>query len=950
MRPACSYRRSRRGQILVATALLITIVVMSIVVSVYEAQLFFLKTRSIVVREVVGSITADFSRATAVVLAAATRAYYNYSRFRAFLSRFSNLGLSYGARHNFTVARMVANAYLQYWLAATSTAYSSYGPQISYQIGTLDISKYIGRKRSVSDLVKGYWYWPSSASVAYAKLRLNLTNAGFYGWESDVLVGVFLTVFPEPVKEDPVANTTTIRINVRVDDGIPYSELLTKGWIEVYYPEKKSGYWTGRWKKAKIVDVTYEGFGNYTVTFQPYVEELADPLTGKNFVPLMVVVSDDRGIIVEAMTYRYIAFKVYKRTPQTVSTVKPSVVCEDQYSLWGFNGQNGHTVVSGDVGVYARYTTVASLIFPNGSTLDVYIPRYSYVRVVVDHDSSRYGAAQIIYDTWYNGELVLDDVHVSSFTVNYVTYTNVTVDYMQLYFSGVTWRRYFNIVFEGNWVDLRSPCTYPYKSGQWRIELDRVSYIQDLDIGSPTSVNLDRAYATYGVAYRYVVNTINRPAATPDEVYTLEMTWNYSFYFLGHRLPVRRGFRILPFPFMPIKQLRVNITEDGTLATLRERPIQYENWTVVLWHGVPVRVPLGLADPQTDFYGNDTLVFQVKFPRLDISNQTVIIWWHDDLDTEPAAYPTNITYIEDATHKDVWHPLYDVEFVDQEHTTSRGYVDYYGVAAFVLRDPITDYAFGPFNIHAFGECGSSLGKWRPYGTWTIYYHYMRYSYIKAPIRIFALLNTSRVNSVYSSCYVPGGLTNYYDTLSLVEIINGTRYIPVTTYVYWKRSHTDVGYWMYSAMGRGIADWFVYVDTNNSTDGTPFAWTSYPPVVEKDNPSFFAAYWNDVMGRAAIIDRASVDNLYNTGVEPKFEVTMFAPGGFKQGSIETLYNPIDYYSTVYRGTLVVYNGVFMDFRPRGEGWLNLTDVSDYWENGYIYAPMFLEDYLPEIGPP
>lgn len=940
----------RRGQLLVATALLITIVVMSIVVSVYEAHLFFLKTRSLVVREVIGSITADFSRATAVVLAAATRAYYNYSRFRAFLSRFSNLGLSYGSRHNFTVSRIVANAYLQYWLAATSTAYSSYGPQISYEIGTLDISKYIGRNRKVEDLVKGYWYWPSSASVAYARLKVNLTNVGFYGWESDVLVGVYLTVFPQPLKEDPVHNTTTIRINVRVDDGIPYSELITKGWVEIYYPEKRSGYWTGRWVKAKIVDVTYEGFGNYSITFKPYVEELADPLTGKSFVPLMVVVSDDRGIIVEAMTYRYIAFKIYKKTPKSVVISDRSFECRRYYRLWSFNGQNGRTRVEGSVGVYSRFSTYITYTFPNGTTKYMYVPSWAYVEFDFDHDTSKYGAGSIVYNTWYRPYYIdLSNIHVSKLIVDAVSIDNVTINNARIYFYGLTWVRYIDIFFDGNWLDLRSPCTYPYKSGSWHVEVRDITYIQDLTMTS-TGVNLDRAYARYGIATLLRVKTIDRPLATPGEVYTIEMTWNYSYYFLGHKLPIRSGFRILPFPFMPIKQLRVNITEDGTLGTLKERPIQYENWTVVLWHGIPVRVPLGLADPQTDFYGNDTLVFQVKFPRLDINNQTVVIWWHDDLDAEPAAYPTSIRYIEDATHKDVWHPLYDVEFVDLDHTTSRGYVDYYGVAAFVLRDPITDYAFGPFNIHAFGECGSSLGKYRPYGTWDIYYHYMRYSYIQAPIRIFALLNTSLVNSVYYSCYTPGGRSNYYDTLAIVQIINGTRYIPITVYVYWKRSHTDYGYWMYSAMGRGIADWFAYINTQNSTDGTPFPWTSSPPVIEKDNPNFFTAYWNDVMGRAAIIDRASVTNLYNVGVEPMFEVTMFAPSGNKQGSIETLYNPIDYASTVYAGTLVTYNGVFMDFRLSGQGWLNLTNIEDAWENGYIYAPMFLEDYMPEIGPP
>ncbi|MEM2795399.1 MAG: hypothetical protein QXY49_06060, partial [Thermofilaceae archaeon] len=124
--------KKRRGQILVATVLMLALFVMSVLVSVYEAHVSFLRTRSPVVREVVASITADFKRALATMLAVATRAYFNYSEFIDLTGRFSEMGLNYGSRHNFTIARAIALTYLEYWRQAVTKAYGEYGMQISY--------------------------------------------------------------------------------------------------------------------------------------------------------------------------------------------------------------------------------------------------------------------------------------------------------------------------------------------------------------------------------------------------------------------------------------------------------------------------------------------------------------------------------------------------------------------------------------------------------------------------------------------------------------------------------------------------------------------------------------------------------------------------------------------------------------------------------------------------
>ena len=786
---------SKRGQIIVISCLTIAIVLLSIVVLVYKTRLVYLETRSIVVREVVGSITADFERASAHVLALATRAYYNYSRFYELCSRYSNLGLSYGSRHNFTIAREIGLKYLDVWKTYIMEAYTGYGVQVDYEVDRKDITIF-GRPRTIGGkiydvLMKGFWYHPSSASVIYSRLKLNLTNVGFYGWRSDVLVGLYLLIHPE-YNVNQTENLSQINITVYYDKGKPYPYLITKGFIEIYYPDKHY------WRKANITDVTYIGAGNYTVKFHPAITPYYDPIYDRYYLPLMVVVGDDRGIIVEAATYDHITFKIKRNIP----------------------------------------------------------------------------------DTLY-------------------------------YYDG--------------------------KKHRWQ--------------------------------------SIDRPQNTRHEIYTLEFGWDLNIYWLGTRLQQESDVQIPPIPYMPIKQLRVNVSIDGTQNTLLERPIQYENWknfTFPPGTSNNISLPIGLADPQKDFNETNRLVFQVKFPTKDIDEQLVAIWWIDDLDVEPAVHPTQIHFYKNSTHKDVWHPLYDVEFLDIEHQTSRRYVSYRGVAAFVMRDPLTDFAFGPVNIHAFDTYtpypGLRLpGRYRPYGNWTIYYKYMRYSWIEAPIRIFAVLNTTLVADVYTDGDVQD---NYYYTIAIVEIINGTRYIPVITHIYWTDTHWGNGYWLTTAMGRGFSRYFAYLrSTNyeNSTDYTPFK-IYYMSIIElRKYPGFLITHWmgdsiDDQMGRAIILNEEGVSLLHDIGNgDERFVSTKYSLIGL-QGSIEYCFwpyckpllfwcTPLPLNKRVDRGRYLNYWFVLFDYKPLGgeEGWISLSEKNG-WKNAYIYAPMFLEDYAPTVVSP
>jgi len=818
----------RRAQVVVAAVLLIALYVMSILVMVYQAHAVFLQTRSPVAREIVASITGDFQRALAAMLAVATRAYFNYSRFSDLTGRFSNFGMSYYNRHNFTVARQVAKTFLEYWRQSVTKAYAEYGIQVSYSLERLDVSQYLNRSRAVYDLMKGYWYLPASGSYAYAKLRMNLTRLGLYNWESEVFVGLTVRVYRTPVSYNPPSSSSkgnvSLTINVLFDRGEYYGNLLAKGWVEIYYPEKVGNTYTGRWLKATIKDVRYDGMGNYTITFEPYVDILTVPLTEQQYVPVMVVVSDERGILVEASTYNYIGFAVQKNTPNTL---------------------------------------------------------YYY-------DSS--------------GKL----------------------------------------------------------------------------------------------------QSFSRPTQTPFEVYTLEMSSNLSFYWLGSKLAVSSSLKLPPFPVMPIKQIRVNVSSDGTKSTLQLRPIQYENWTTVGWHGLQIRLPVGLSDPQMDFVKGDNfntvLVFQVQFPAKSITKQYVLLWWSDDLDADPINFSTRIKYIspdQNSSYNDVFHPLFDLEFLDARHKVARGFenaknstdpcnssfdpdyhLHYGGIAAINLRSPDGRVVYGPINLHGFGVdslCGTTyLASYRPYGSWSVFYKYLRYGY-PAPVRIFVLLNTTLVADIYTLTQRGGNAqellrSDYYHIVTLVEVINGTNYLPIISYVYWNGTQSGNGYWALQVSGvqqPNIPNWgstygyFSYLTypagsyRENSTDGTPVSSSPQRQTFTGSYPGIFISQWGNQSGKAIIFNKITLNYWYNLSKNVSGQVVT---SSFKCGDIIPLCSADIHFIrldsqnrelpiTITKPLTFSYQTVIFVY--------NLTDSwrrTDGWKNGYVYTPMFLEKYSPTVVPP
>ena len=428
-----------------------------------------------------------------------------------------------------------------------------------------------------------------------------------------------------------------------------------------------------------------------------------------------------------------------------------------------------------------------------------------------------------------------------------------------------------------------------------------------------------------------------RGTTSTDEIYTLECGIGGHWYWNGKELNVtsQSGTAVMPpFPPLPIKQFRVKVTETGSNGPFVPSPCQYEIWDKLNWHNKTIEVPRGLADPWARFNASSRIVFQVKFPRLDIQKQKVSIYWLDDLDAPPDQSPSDLIY--DSNTFTAYTNRYRVEFIGVGHTKSPTYpYDYHGVAALVMINPSNGLCFGPWNIHAFGKYGSSLAAWRPYGQWQIKYWYGN-SDKRAVVRLIAILNSTQVQNVYNPS--DGPRSDYYDTYAVVFITANVKYLQLNVHIYWKQAKTDNGVWFASIMGNGGPTNYAFLNYTTGNVAGPYQYNYYnPDHREYKYPGYWAAHWNNEFGRGIIINTVSLQSLRS--IDPsrtRFSVTERAPSGARQGSIELeAVNCSGNAYTTYAGLSYSYTLAM---------WM--YDGGSYTEvNNYYY--MFLESYAPII---
>ena len=441
-----------------------------------------------------------------------------------------------------------------------------------------------------------------------------------------------------------------------------------------------------------------------------------------------------------------------------------------------------------------------------------------------------------------------------------------------------------------------------------------------------------------GSTYRTLLRT-----TTPDEVYTVELDWKFSLHFLLNEVPIV-GTPPPPIPPIPVKQFRLYSSSD--LTDWQLTPFQAELWKEVTWHGKEIYVPTSPANPVYWFNQSCRLVFQVKYPTASDKYVYIMITWESDCDADVIEWPTSLYFdYRLPSYKDIVSETFRIELIDTEHQEMRDYgFNYHGVAALGLREPVTDEAYGPANIHAFGKWGNKLGAWRPYGTWKVFSTYAgEYSWIRLPVRVFATLNSTKVGNVYTGEV----RSDYYDTFAILYVINGSRYAPCLVHIYWKYTKTDYGFWMFACMGGGRPSKYMYLKKQEYVQykgyiynvSNEYSYSGSWSHREYSYPNFFCTHWGNGIGRAVFLSLSAVDALYDIGTYPRFAVTKWAPGWIPQHSLEYEFNQLNYETKVYAGTYYKYWFVIYMYQA-SNSW-------GEWKKAYVYSVMFLEPYAPSI---
>jgi len=194
------FRRRRNGQVIILTAIIITIVVLSLVSLVSQTVNLHQNLRYEPYKEVTEDLAASFRSALAFVLANMT-VYLNGSSDPSALRK----------------GREAAYRYISTWKNAAMLAYADLGLQIDFTTPLNESSAYVlqGAKTIAFPIGDGEYYydyinpwklynltqvhWDQSmgCSTAYATLHVNLTEYGFYGWKKDIIVAANATIQPD---------------------------------------------------------------------------------------------------------------------------------------------------------------------------------------------------------------------------------------------------------------------------------------------------------------------------------------------------------------------------------------------------------------------------------------------------------------------------------------------------------------------------------------------------------------------------------------------------------------------------------------------------------------------------------------------------------------------------------------------------------------------------------
>ncbi|MEM2940144.1 MAG: hypothetical protein QW304_01115 [Thermoproteota archaeon] len=346
-----------KGQIILVMCITLIIVILAISTTIYltsTQHLFFNYNPS---RETVLSIDADFQRVLTRILSNATM---QYNRTRS-----EDLDID-----EMKEARTLANNTFSYWFLATQAAYSSKGINIETEwvdetiqeektmkigIGMIDnqgrVIHYESHDQTYTErtlgkkLLKLFWYRPNSISAIGACINIDDVAQGVIGWRTTRLIMLNLTI--TSIWSDEDHNLVYYNVVVLRENEEPVND-LKKTSFELYWfdPTAPEGvYWWRRASTNEIVEVTYNGGGNYTLILKPDFWDKSQQAKAKRdsfwswrtkpgyYQFAIVRVKDSRDIIVEAYSYPGIEYVIQENAiepyyPNNPAKMKETYVFE----------------------------------------------------------------------------------------------------------------------------------------------------------------------------------------------------------------------------------------------------------------------------------------------------------------------------------------------------------------------------------------------------------------------------------------------------------------------------------------------------------------------------------------------------------------------------------------------------------------------------------------------
>ena len=306
-----SLASNRRGQMVILTAMIIVLVVAAMVSQMY----LFSQRRGLrqeEFKELIGSVDADFQRALIRTLAEATHRVTEIQGYD--LKMQPNSG-------NLTAGRVYAHEFMNLWRLSIDSAFeglglavtTDYSRQVPLQPGKGELEP-----RYLKDLMKLYWYKSEALSVIGGDLSVDIKGLGFYGFQSFRVHYLNVSIDLQDLQSQASYDHLKIRVNREGNDPMP-------GLGEKNFAIYNFNTTVGDWTRVALTEILYDGSGCYELRFEP-PNPGCDPYSEW----FHVIAEDNRGILVEALSYNSFTLLVNKRTP---SDDRPLDTDDEIYTL-----------------------------------------------------------------------------------------------------------------------------------------------------------------------------------------------------------------------------------------------------------------------------------------------------------------------------------------------------------------------------------------------------------------------------------------------------------------------------------------------------------------------------------------------------------------------------------------------------------------------------------------